>query len=98
MFGNMMEKLQAMQQKSEDAKQRLDGIIVTGEAPGRVVVVEMTGNRKIKNVSLSDDFYKADKEEQEDLLVIAISKALENAENVFESEMKSVAMGMIPGL
>lgn len=94
----MMEKLQAMQQKTEDAKQRLDGIIVLGEAPGNSVVVEMTGNRKIKNISLSDEFRMAGKEEQEDLLVIAISKALENAENVFESEMKSVAMGIMPGM
>lgn len=98
MFGNMMEKLQVMQQKTEDAKQRLDGIIVIGEAPGKAVLVEMTGNRKVKNVTLNEGFYAADKEEQEDLLVIAISKALENAENVFDSEMKSVAMGIMPGM
>ena len=49
MFGNMMERMQEMQQKTEDAKRRLDNITVTGEAPAGAVVVEMTGNKKVKN-------------------------------------------------
>jgi len=96
MFGNMMERLQEMQQKTEDAKRRLDNITVTGEAPGKAIEVEMTGNRKLKNVKLNIDLTTTDKEEVEDLLVIAFNKALENAENVYESEMKTVAMGMLP--
>ena len=96
MFGNMMERLQEMQQKTDDAKRRLDSITVTGEAPNNAIEVEMTGNRKIKNVKFNIDLSTADKEELEDLLVIAFNKALENAENVYESEMKTVAMGMLP--
>jgi DNA-binding YbaB/EbfC family protein len=98
MFGNMMERMQEMQQKTEDAKRRLDNITVTGEAPAGAVVVEMTGNKKVKNVSISVDLTQTDQEELEDLLVIAFNKALENAENVFDAEMKTVAMGMLPGM
>ena len=98
MFGNMMERMQEMQQKTEDAKRRLDNITVTGEAPAGAVVVEMTGNKKVKNVSISVDLAQTDQEELEDLLVIAFNKALENAENVFDAEMKTVAMGMLPGM
>jgi nucleoid-associated protein EbfC len=98
MFGNMMERMQEMQQKTEDAKRRLDNITVTGEAPAGAVIVEMTGNKKVKNVSISVDLTQTDQEELEDLLVIAFNKALENAENVFDAEMKTVAMGMLPGM
>lgn len=92
----MMERLQEMQQKTDDAKRRLDSITVTGEAPNNAIEVEMTGNRKIKNVKFNMDHSTVDQEELEDLLVIAFNKALENAENVYESEMKTVAMGMLP--
>lgn len=93
-----MERMQEMQQKTEDAKKRLDTITVIGEAPAGAVIVEMTGNRKVKNVNITIDMSSTDKEELEDLMVIAFNKALENAENVFESEMKTVAMGMLPGV
>jgi DNA-binding YbaB/EbfC family protein len=98
MFGNMMERMQEMQQKTEEAKKRLDSITVTGEAPAGAVVVEMTGNKKVKNVTIHVNMAETDQEEMEDLLVIAFNKALENAENVFESEMKTVAMGLLPGM
>ena len=98
MFGNMMERLQEMQQKTEEAKKRLENISVIGEAPAGAVIVEMTGNRKVKNVSIGVDLKDIEKEELEDLLVIATNKALENAENVFEAEMKSVASGILPGM
>ena len=92
----MMERLQEMQQKTEDAKKRLENIVVTGEAPSGAIVVEMTGNRQVKSVTFQIDPSQTDKDELEDLLVIAFNKALANAENVWESEMKSVAMGMLP--
>jgi DNA-binding YbaB/EbfC family protein len=98
MFGNMMDRMQEMQRKTEEAKKRLDDITVTGEAPAGAVVVEMTGNKKVKNVTIQVNIAETDKEELEDLLVIAFNKALENAENVFESEMKTVAMGLLPGI
>jgi len=99
MFGkNMMERLQEMQQKTDEAKQRLDNITVTGEAPGGAITVEITGNRQVKNINIQLSIQETDKEELEDLLIIAFNKALENANNVHESEMKSVAMGMIPGM
>jgi len=98
MFGNMMERLQEMQQKTEDAKKRLENITVIGEAPAQSIVVEMTGNRKVKNITVNVDLKDIDNEELEDLIIIATNKALEQAENVFETEMKSVAMGILPGM
>lgn len=94
----MMEKLQAMQQKTEEVKKRLDTIIVTGESPNNQVVIEINGNRVVKNISYNVDIHTIDKEELEDLTILAMNKAIENANNVWETEMRSVAAGMIPGM
>lgn len=99
MFGNMMGKLQEMQQKSEEVKKRLDTISVQGDAENGLVKVTCTANRKLTKVEISDELFKdGDKEQIEDLCMIATNRALENAEKVYETEMKDVAKGMLPGM
>lgn len=99
MFGDMMGKLQAMQQKMEESKRRLDNVYVDAESPSGLVKVTFTGNKKIKNISVDESLVSGgDKEELEDHLVLAINKGLEKAEQVWESEMKGMAGGLIPGI
>ncbi|MFT4523871.1 MAG: DNA-binding protein YbaB [Bacteroidia bacterium] len=92
----MLDKLKQLQQMKghmDDVKSRLDNIQVRGEAEG--VVVISNGNRKIVDVVVPELLAK---EDLEDLILLATNRALEQAENVFESEMKSVAGGMMGGL
>lgn len=96
--GNMMKKLQEMQQKVEETKARLNTITVTGEAGNGKINVVASGNREIKSVTINEKLSNMDKEELEDLLIIALNKALENAEQVNESEMRAASAGMIPGM
>ena len=99
MFGNMMGKLQEMQKKSEEIKKRLDTISVQGEAENGLVKVISNGNRKISSISINEELIKSgDKEQIEDLCILAMNRALENAEKVYEAEMKEVAKGMLPGM
>lgn len=77
----------------DEVKSRLDNIQVRGEAEGIVVI--SNGNRKIVDVVIPDSLPKDD---LEDLVLLATNRALEQAENVFETEMKSVAGGMMGGL
>jgi len=99
MFGNMMGKLQEMQKKSEEIKKRLDTISVQGEAENGLVKVISNGNRKISSISINEELIKSgDKEQIEDLCILAMNRALENAEKVYEAEMKDVAKGMLPGM
>jgi nucleoid-associated protein EbfC len=93
MFGDMMGKLQEMQRAVEQSKQKLDTISVTGESG--YVKVEVSGNRRVKKIVLNQE--PTDKEELEDLLIIALNKALEQADKVNEAEMASSARGLIPG-
>lgn len=99
MFGDMMGKLQEMKQKSEEVKKRLDTISVNADAENGLVKVVCTANRQITSISISDELMAdGDKEQIEDLTLLAINRALDKAEKVAETEMAGVARGMLPGM
>ncbi|HEX6427135.1 MAG TPA: YbaB/EbfC family nucleoid-associated protein [Niastella sp.] len=99
MLGDLFSKLQEAQQKMQEGKQKLGGIIVEGEAGNGTVKVSVTGNREVKTISIDNQLLAPDKKEElEDLLITALNRALKNAEQVWEEEMKGVAGGMLGGL
>ena len=102
MFGDlagMMGKLKEAQQKIEETKNRLNTILVDGEAHNGDVKVTVTGNRTVKNISISEKL--TDKEEIEDYLIIALNMALKKAAAISEAELAAAAkdgMPNIPGM
>jgi DNA-binding protein YbaB len=95
MFGKMME----MKQKMEEMKQRLDLISVAGNSPGDDVIVQMNGNKKLVGITVSPELAaRGDAEEIAELTMVAFQRAMEKAENVNESEMRSAAGNLLPGL
>ena len=95
MFG----KLAEAQQKAEEIKNRLELISVEGIAGDGTVKVIVTGKKHIKQIQIDDSWMQvAKKEELEDLLLVAIERAMQQAENVSASEMKSLMGSMMPGL
>ena len=95
----MFDKLMEAQQKAGEVKQRLDAISVTGVAEGGKITVKANGNKVVQAITIDEAFLKeADKEELEELLVIAINKALEQADNVGQSEMAAITSAMFGGM
>ena len=95
----MFDKIMEAQAKAGEVKKRLDAISVTGAAESGKITVSANGNKVIRSISIDDDFFKgADKEELEELLLVAINKALEQAENVSQSEMAAMTQQMFGGL
>ncbi len=95
----MFDKLLQVQQQAEEIKKRLDNISVTGEAEGGRIRVKATGNKLITAVEIEEEFLKsADKEQLEELMAVAINKALEQAENAHQSEMQAMSQSMLGGL
>ena len=92
-----MGKLQEAQQKMEDVKGKLDQIIVVGEAQG--VKVSINANKVVTNIDIPqmilDD---GDKDQIEDLLILALNKGLESAENVAKSQGASAMKGILPNI
>ena len=88
-----------MKKRMDEVKSRLDTIVVSGEADQGNVKVNMNGNRKVLDVKLNLSFLnQEDAEQLEELLQLAMNRALEQSERVNESEMKSVAGSMLPGM
>ncbi len=97
MLDDLMGKMNEAQQKMDETKKRLDGITVSADAEGGMVKVTANGNKKILNIDIQQDLIDdGDKEAVEDLVLVAINRALEKAENLYETEMQNVAKGMIP--
>lgn len=95
----MFDKLLQAQQKAEEIKARLNNISVSGEAEGGKVRVIATANKEIKEITISDElFAEGDKEQIEELMLVALNKALGQAENVSQSEMAAASQDMLSGL
>jgi DNA-binding YbaB/EbfC family protein len=95
----MFDKIMEAQQKAGEVKQRLDNISVSGTAEGGKITVVANGNKVVQSISIDADFFKdADKEEIEELLLVAINKAIAQAENVSQSEMAAVTQQMLGGM
>jgi len=95
----MFDKLFEAKQKAEEVKKRLDSITVSGSAEGGRITVTANGNKVIQSISIDEEFLKtADKEELEELLIVATNKALEQAESVNQAEMAALSQQMLGGL
>lgn len=95
MFG----KLAEAQQKADEIKKRLELISVEGSVEGGLIKVIATGNKNITAVNIDNQLLDPErKEELESLLIVAIERALQQAENVSAAEMKNLMGSMMPGL
>ncbi len=94
----MFDKLMEAQQKAGEVKKRLDAITVSGVVEGGKIKVTANANKVIQSVNIGPELLKnADKEELEELLVTAINKAMEQADNVSQSEMAAITQTMLGG-
>lgn len=95
MFGKLME----MQKQMEAVKQRLENASVEASSPENRVTAQMNGNRKLTALHIDEEWLKnADAEEVAELVQVAINRVLEKAEQLNESEMRSIAGNMLPGM
>ncbi len=95
----MFDKLLQAQQRAEEIKKRLDNISVSAEVEGGKIKVVSTANKRITSISIDPDFLaSADAEELEELLATAVNKALDQADNVNQTEMQAVTRDMMGGL
>lgn len=95
----MFDKLFEAQQKAQEIKGRLDHVSVTGEAEGGKVRVVASANKEIKEIKIEPELLKeADFEEIEELLVVALNKALSQAEQISQTEMQAASQDLLGGL
>jgi DNA-binding YbaB/EbfC family protein len=95
----MFDKLMQAQQQAGQIKKRLDAITVTGTVEGGKITVTANANKVVQSIVIDEAFLnEADKDELEELLVTAVNKAMEQADNVSQSEMAASAKEMFGNL
>lgn len=94
MFDNLMSQ---MQEQANEIKKKLNNTVVEGEAENGLIKVKVTANKKILSIEISNDIID-DKEAIEDLVVVALNKALEKADEIAAKETGNMTKGMLPGL
>ena len=97
-MADMFGKVQEMQRKMEEAKQKLGELEVSAEVGGGMVKVTATGNRELRSIKIDKDVIDPnDSEMLEDLIVAGVNKALAEADRVGKEKMAEITKGMIPG-
>jgi DNA-binding YbaB/EbfC family protein len=89
MFGNMQEKQAEMQKKLADIK-------VEAEAGDGVVKVTASANRQINDIKIDPNFKYSDIEELEDLVLIAVNRAIGKAAEIEQQEAQKMLNDMLP--
>lgn len=94
----MLSKLSAMKQMADESKKRLDNITVEGESGNGLVLITLTGNRELKSIKINADIKMMETEDLEDLLSVALKRAMDNANAINEKEVMNSAKNMFPGM
>ena len=95
-----MKMIQQMQNRMMKIQQELEETIVQGSAGGGVVTAEVSGQREMKSIKIDPSAVDPeDVEMLEDLVLAAVTDAMEKAAKLSEEKMGALTGGMkIPGL
>lgn len=94
----MMKQVQKMQKQMEEEQKELNQKEFTGAASGDLVVVTLTGDKKMKDIQIKSEVVDPDDIEMlQDLIVMATNVALEKISSETEETMGKYTKG-IPGL
>ncbi len=94
-----MGKIREMQERLNEVREQLDNVMVESEAGGGMVRVTANANRKVLRIEIDPDIIdKDDPEILQDLIVAAVNKAMQQAEERGKEEMQSATKGMLPNV
>ncbi len=94
-LGDLMQQAQKMQEKMQEAQQKLAELEVTGESGAGLVKIVLTGKHEARKLSIDPTLIEDnDQEMLEDLIVSAINDAVRKV----EVENKESMAGMTAGI
>ena len=92
-MSNLLQQAQNMQRKMMEVDKKLNEMEVIGSVSEGLVTITMSGKGDVKRIKI-DASLREDTEVLEDLILAAFSEAKKNADQLSETEMKSVSGGM----
>jgi nucleoid-associated protein EbfC len=98
-MSGMLGKVKELQAKVKEAQDSLQHITVTAESGAGMVVAKANGLRKIISIEVDESLMRPeDKEMLSDLVVAAVNKALDEAEEKAKDEMRRKTEGIMPNI
>ncbi len=96
----MMKQVQKMQENMARVQAELEQKTLVGESGGGVVKVTVNGKQQVLKIEISKEVVNPDdKEMLEDLVLTAVTQALEKSAALAAEEMNKVTGGMkLPGM
>ncbi len=98
---DMMRQIEQMQRKMEKAQAEVAASTVEGSAGGGVVTVSMSGDQEMRSITIQPEVVDPeDIETLQDLVVAAVSDALERSKKLQADRLGEVTggLGLPPGL
>lgn len=94
-LGDLMQQAQKVQEKMQEAQQKLAELEVTGEAGAGLVKIVMTGKHQARKLSI-DSSLVADNDQEmlEDLIVSAINDAARKVDDASKDSMAGMTAGI----
>jgi hypothetical protein len=98
-MNKMMGKIKEVQDKMKEVQENLVHITATGESGGGMIKVNANGLKRVVNIEIDESLIvKEDQAMLQDLIVAAVNKALENAEEKSKEEVQKQTSGMLPNI
>jgi DNA-binding YbaB/EbfC family protein len=96
----MIKKLQKMQRDMVQAQKELEASTFYGSSGGKMVTVEMTGDKRMTNIDINPELLesKEDIDMLHDMIIAAVNDCIKKIETETESVMSQFTGGGIPGL
>ena len=98
--GNMMAKIQKMQEEMQKTQTAVEESEFTASAGGGAIEVTVNGKHEIKAIKMQPEIVDPDDIDMlEDLLLASLNEAMRKADEKMESEMGKLTGGLnIPGM
>lgn len=96
---SMMGKVKEMQARLRQAQDNLVNLQTTAESGGGWVKATANGKKQLIRIEIDPAILKAeDQTTVQDLVVAAVNKALEDAENLAKEELRKSTEGILPNI
>jgi len=97
MIGDLFLKLHEARQKIEEAKKKLNDIFAEATVDNGAVRVKANANKAVMSIEISEQLIRdGNKSHLEELITVAVNRALEEAAQKGEIEMKQITKDMLP--
>ena len=94
-FGDMMKQAASLQEKMQDAQEKIAALEADGTAGGGMVTITLNGKGYASKVSIEKDLLKPEEADVlEDLIAAAINDAKAKLEHQSQEEMQKLTAGM----